>query len=164
MTAISSRGDSPAAAARAWMEEFAACVRRRDIDAGRRLFDPACSSFGARAERLGDLDDLVARQWHPTWTTTRGFVLVDDSLSAAPSDDGSLVVAMALWTSDGVRDDRTTFPRRGRCTVVLRADAEARHGLLAIHTHFSLDPETGDPADRRGQPERPSAAESSRQD
>lgn len=148
MTAIPSRRDSPDAAAQAWMEEFAACVRRRDIDAGRRLFDPACSSFGARAEHLVDLDDLVARQWHPTWTTTRGFVLVDESLSVASSADRSVVVVMALWASDGVRGDGSTFRRRGRCTIVLRADAEARHGLRAIHTHFSLDPEAGGPADR----------------
>lgn len=129
------------AMARAWFDEFAACVRHRDLESGRRLFDPNCSSFGTRAERLRDLDDLVSRQWSPTWTTTRGFAAVPGTLTAQMADDGSMVVLTSQWESDGVRPDGSTFDRRGRCTIVLRKDDGSAHGFVALHTHFSLNPE-----------------------
>ncbi len=141
------RGDSAAAsvAAMAWFDDFAACVRTQDIASGRRLFDPACSSFGTRAEHLADLDDLATRQWHPTWTTTRGFSAIAGTLTVEAAADGTLVVLATRWRSDGVRPDGSTFDRRGRCTVVLRRDQGSPHGLLAVHTHFSLNPETEPP-------------------
>lgn len=134
--------DAAEAAARAWFDDFAACVRARDLTSGRRLFDPACSSFGTRAEHLADLDDLAARQWHPTWTTTRGFSAIPGTLTVEAAADATLVVLTTLWTSDGVRPDGSTFDRRGRCTIVLRRNQGSAHGLLAVHTHFSLNPET----------------------
>jgi len=140
-------GDITAAevAATAWFDDFAACVRDRDLTSGRRLFDPECSSFGTRAEHLTDLDDLETRQWRPTWTTTRGFSAVPGTLTVEAAADATLVMLTALWTSDGVRPDGSTFDRRGRCTIVLRRDEGSAHGLLAVHTHFSLNPEAEPP-------------------
>lgn len=140
-------GDIAAAevAATAWFDDFASCVRGRDLASGRRLFAPDCSSFGARAEHLTDLDDLVARQWHPTWTTTRGFAAIPGTLAVQASTDSSVVVLTARWTSQGVHPDGSTFDRRGRCTIVLRKEDGSRHGLVAVHTHFSLSPETKPP-------------------
>lgn len=137
-----------AAAARAWFEDFAACVRAEDIEGGRRLFDRDCASFGARAEHLIGVDDLVARQWHPTWTSTRGFSAVPDTLTVDTAADGTVVVLTALWESEGVQDDGSTFGRRGRCTIILRADDDAPHGLRAVHSHFSLSPEVAVPTGR----------------
>ena len=134
-------------AAVAWFEEFAACVRACDIDGGRRLFDPDCASFGARAEHLVGVDDLVARQWHPTWTSTQGFASVPGTMAVETAADGTVVVLTALWQSQGLVDDGSTFARRGRCTIILRADAAAPHGLRAVHSHFSLSPEADAPAD-----------------
>ena len=135
------------AAATAWFEAFAACVRAEDMEGGRRLFDPDCASFGARAERLIGVDDLVARQWHPTWTSTRDFAAVPGTVAVETAADGTVVVLTALWGSEGVQDDGSTFDRRGRCTIILRADGAAPHGLRAVHSHFSLSPETGPPAE-----------------
>lgn len=132
-------------AARAWFDDFAACVRARDLVAGRRLFDPSCASFGARTDHLTDLEDLVDRQWSPTWTTTQGFAAVPGTVRVVGAQDGSVVVVTARWGSEGIRPDGSTFERRGRCTVVLRADDDAPHGLLAVHTHFSRHPEDGQP-------------------
>ncbi len=134
------------AASRAWFDDFAVCVRNRDLTSGRRLFDPACVSFGTRAEHLGDLDDLMARQWHPTWTTTRGFAAIPGTLMVQIATDASVVVLTARWTSEGVNPDGSTFDRRGRCTIVLRENDGSPHGLVAVHTHFSLSPETDSPA------------------
>ncbi len=143
---MSERNERVAAAA-AWFDDFAACVRAEDIEGGRRLFDPDCASFGARAEHLVGVDDLVARQWHPTWTSTRGFAAVPGTMAVETAADGTVVVLTALWESEGVRDDGSTFDRRGRCTIILRAEATAPHGLRAVHSHFSLSPEVGGPAD-----------------
>lgn len=127
----------------AWLDEWVDCIRSVDIDRARPLFAPDCLCFGTRGEVLRGLDDLVDHQWRPTWTTTRGFTFdADDSLDVEP--DGA-TVAVRRWRSDGVRPDGTTFARTGRATIVLRHDPGAPHGLRAVHTHFSLSPESARP-------------------
>lgn len=123
----------------AWLEAFAARVRARDIDGGRALFSDACHSFGTRGEVLDGLDDLVERQWRPTWMTTQGFTFESSTIRVELAADGSLAVATACWASDGLHPDGTTFPRRGRATLVL---ARREDGApIAVHSHFSESPE-----------------------
>lgn len=125
----------------AWLEAFAGHVRDRDLEAGRRLFAPATTGFGTRAARVDGLDDLVDRQWRPIWTSTQGFRFdVDDAVVAAAAD-GSQTTVAATWSSEGVADDDTTFARRGRATLVLVPDPASPVGLVAVHSHFSEDPD-----------------------
>jgi ketosteroid isomerase-like protein len=122
------------AAARAWLDRFAERVRARDLEGGRAMFAPDCISFGTRAERAADLDELVARQWAPIWTTTSGFAFDDDAEELAGGDQ---LVVLTRWrlTGDGPEGP---FPRRGRATIVL---VPGEDGLDAVHTHFSVTPE-----------------------
>lgn len=123
-----------------WLEEFAACVRNRDLQRGRKLFDLRVRSFGTRAEDVQDLGDLVQRQWSRVWFNTRGFRFLEETVEEIPSDSGSQVCVLALWESEGLGADGKTFVRRGRSTVVLRrADCDGM-GYLAVHTHFSKTP------------------------
>ncbi|HEX5219868.1 MAG TPA: nuclear transport factor 2 family protein [Verrucomicrobiae bacterium] len=123
-----------------WLEEFAACVRNRDLERGRQLFDPGVRSFGTRAEDARDLSDLLTRQWTRVWFNTRGFRFLEETIEELASEDGSQVCVLALWESEGLTAEGRPFRRRGRCTVVLRRrDADAT-GYVAVHTHFSKTP------------------------
>ncbi len=128
-------------AVRGWLEGFAACVRGRDVECGRAMFAEDCVSFGTRGERLDGLDDLVARQWAPIWSTTEGFCFLVEGCSVASSQDGSMVAVAALWESAGIADDGARFERRGRASIILAPDPSAPHGMRAVHTHFSLRPD-----------------------
>lgn len=123
-----------------WLDGFAACVRSRDLDGGRAYFDPTCTSFGTRADRVEGLDDLVEHQWRPIWDSTEDFRFTPGSVRSFASDDASLRVAVTTWTSLGVQADGTTFERAGRASIVLRRAPNAPHGLLAEHSHFSVLP------------------------
>ena len=120
----------------AWLDDFAACVRDRDVERARLLFDPACFSYGTRAEVVDGLDALAAEQWEPTWSTTHGFVFTDPTRTSASWDDTQVVVTSS-WHSKADEDGRDRY---GRCTIVLAREDAARHGFVAVHTHFSLLP------------------------
>lgn len=82
----------------------------------------------------------MEQQWTPIWTSTRGFRFDVDGLRVLTADDGSLHVAIATWSSRGVRGDGSSFDRTGRATIVLRSATAAPHGLAAQHSHFSEAP------------------------
>jgi hypothetical protein len=67
----------------------------RDIAGGRALFDADVWAFGTRVDFAQGLDDLVTRQWAPTWFSTSHFRFIEDSLVLLSSADGSLVTALA---------------------------------------------------------------------
>jgi ketosteroid isomerase-like protein len=121
-----------------WLHRFAAAVRDRDYDAARGLFDPEVVAFGTVAERLDDLDALVARQWRQVWPATCGFAFDDAGVRVASA--GALVFVAATWSSTEYDAERRAQPRRGRATLVLRR-CGAR--WLAVHSHFSLRPPAG---------------------
>jgi ketosteroid isomerase-like protein len=123
-----------------WLDQFAVCVRNRNLDGGRELFAPDVRAFGTRAEEACGLSDLVQRQWSRVWFNTRGFRFIEESVQEMAADDGSLVCVLALWDSEGLDASRQGFVRRGRCTIVLRRDESSPAGLVAIHTHFSKTP------------------------
>jgi len=123
-----------------WLEQFAACVRNRDLQCGRELFDPEVRSFGTRAEDAHDLGDLVERQWSRVWFNTRGFCFLEETVQEFASEDDSQVCVLALWKSEGVDATGKLFMRRGRCTILLRRDESSPLGLVAVHTHFSKTP------------------------
>lgn len=118
-----------------WLETFAACVRDRDLDAGRALFAADAAGFGTVAGAYRDRDELVAQQWSDVWPRTADF-----SFSGTEHRwlaDGWCAVA-ATWTSVGLGgDERRT--RSGRATLVLRKDGDR---VVAVHSHFSMAPGT----------------------
>ena len=124
-----------------WMRAFASCVRERDFARGRELFADDVSSFGTAARRARGLAVLERDQWRRVWPETEGFEFDVDTMDVVASDDRSLVAVLAGWQSRGVAEDGTTFPRRGRATVLLARRPGAPHGYEAVHSHFSLVPD-----------------------
>jgi ketosteroid isomerase-like protein len=124
----------------AWHEHFAACVRARNFEGGRALFAPDCKCFGTYAEFVADWDRLLQTQWIPTWSSTHSFHFMPESFNILSSPDGLLACVLALWESTGVDSQGQTFPRRGRCTTVLRRIVDDSGTWLAVHTHYSLSP------------------------
>ncbi len=117
-----------------WLKEFASCVRERDTDRARPLFDEDCYSFGTRVGEVEGLDSLVDEQWTPIWHSTSDFDFMGDTVRTSAADDGSLILVTARWSSFG------ESLREGRCTFALRLLPEG--GLVAVHSHFSLMPGT----------------------
>ena len=118
-----------------WLRNFAACVRRRDLEAGRALCDPDILSFGTVCWRSENLDALVREQWEQVWSATEDFDFDYETTRAVVSE--GVAALLTTWTSIGFAADGARFPRRGRATIVLhRTDDTWR----AVHTHFSMDP------------------------
>lgn len=123
-----------------WLDQFAACVRNRDLPGGRNLFAPEAHGFGTRTEQARNRSDLEQHQWRRVWFNTRGFRFLEDSVVEMAAGDGSLVGVLALWDSEGLDAAGRAFARRGRCTVLLRPDETSPAGYVAVHTHFSKTP------------------------
>ena len=126
------------ASVRDWLDRFAQCVRDRDFAAGRTMFAEDVTSFGTWTERMDGLETLIARQWHNVWPRTCGFRFDLDGAVGSDLADGQSAWVAATWTSNALGDDGTpAFLRSGRSTFVFRR----QQGLLvAVHSHFSLDP------------------------
>ena len=124
----------------AWLQQFATCVRSRDITSGSTLFSRDASGFGTRTRHAHNLAELIELQWIPTWNSTRDFRFLPETVSFQNSEDATLVVVMARWTSMGVTPGGETFPRNGRCTIILKGCGSSPYGYVATHTHFSKDP------------------------
>ena len=127
--------DDALAPIRAWLLAFAARVRARDFDGGRAMCLPDMIAFGTFAPIVRGIDHVMDEQWKAVWPTIREFTIRAERAEGAVVGEHAWVAAP--WDSLGVRPDGTTFPRPGRCTIVL----EQREGRwLARHTHFSLAP------------------------
>jgi ketosteroid isomerase-like protein len=126
---------------RAWLQDFATCVRKRDLELGKTLFASDVRAFGTVTEAVHGLDLLMDQQWRPVWFTTQDFQFLAETTVASFSGDRSLVCVSGLWKSNGLTPDGGQFVRRGRCTVLLRREDASAHGYVATHTHFSKTPE-----------------------
>jgi ketosteroid isomerase-like protein len=120
-----------------WLDTFAAAVRARDYSTARSLCAADVFSFGTVVARALGIDDLESGQWRPVWNVTSGFSF-DLSLMHCGGKGGTFWMA-APWSSWGYRPSQEAFELRGRATVVLH---QSGHSLLAVHTHFSLLPQT----------------------
>jgi ketosteroid isomerase-like protein len=118
-----------------WFRALERCVRAVDYASARPLFAPDVVAFGTRAEVVTGLDNLQENQWSGVWPFIKDFTFNLSQLRWEWSGHGGW--AVTTWTSTGFRADGTPFFRPGRATV-----AFARRGgrLVAVHTHFSLDP------------------------
>ncbi len=120
---------------RDWLDAWGAEVAAADIAAGRRRFAPELTAFGTHADVVVGRDVVEAEQWSQVWPRIEDFRFRTEDAEVLVSDDGSLAVVAAPWTSTGIAIDGTRFARPGRATVVLRRAAD---GWLGLHTHFSL--------------------------
>jgi ketosteroid isomerase-like protein len=130
-----------------WLDRFAEAVRRRDYEAGARMFCPEMVSFGTVSERAIGLGELRRRQWEKVWPHTADFGFDLTTVMEASAADQDVCVLTALWGSHGLSQAGGSYSRRGRATIVLRRAAGSETGWLAMHTHFSISPTGRTPAE-----------------
>jgi ketosteroid isomerase-like protein len=125
-----------------WLDRFAELVRARDTATAETMFHADCTAFGTRTAHMTSRHQLVEEQWLPIWHTTEGFHFLATGRGVAAADDGSVIVATALWSSDGIDEDGGRYPRHGRATIVFESatESEGTPHLVARHTHFSVVP------------------------
>jgi ketosteroid isomerase-like protein len=122
------------ARARRWLEAMQECVRGGRFEDARELFADDAVAFGTVVPMAVGRQELERRQWRELWARTRDFAFQLDQMHCLALGAG---VAVAVrWHSTGLSEDGP-FERRGRATVVL---AERGGRLVAVHSHFSLDP------------------------
>jgi len=145
------RTDPLAAAARTWLRALERCVRAVDYAAARPLFARDVCAFGTHAAVARGRAALERYQWMRIWPSIRAFTFRLSEMRCVGSEAGLCV--MAPWDSLGVRPDGTTFARPGRATLFLAPAAEPRGPAasraqgrrarwVALHSHFSVAPET----------------------
>ncbi|MEZ5669101.1 MAG: nuclear transport factor 2 family protein [Alphaproteobacteria bacterium] len=120
-----------------WFRQWGALVSAVDFVPARALFDKDVVGFGTFQDQVHGQAALEAEQWRRVWPTIEDFAFDTGSLVAQVSPDRLMASAAILWTSTGIAEDGSRFPRPGRCTVALRRDA-VDAPWKGIHTHFSL--------------------------
>jgi len=119
---------------RQWLNDFATCVRARNLNAGRDMFTLNVAAFGTRNDMMRGIDELVERQWAPTWSATHGFTFDESSVALGVSDDGLQAWASAPWVSGS--QSTAVGGRKGRATFILKFDDRWK----CIHSHLSYSP------------------------
>jgi ketosteroid isomerase-like protein len=119
-----------------WLDTFAAHVRAVDYAAARPLFHERTLAFGTHQDVLPDREAWIRLQWDNVWPKTDDFRFTVDATHVLASDDGSLAVVIAPWTSTGFHPDGTHFDRPGRATMVFHRSGGR---WLGVHTHLSLN-------------------------
>jgi ketosteroid isomerase-like protein len=135
-----------AAQLREWLDRFAVCVREVDYAAARPFWHPDIVIFGTYQELVKSLSAWNERQWDNVWPRTADFCFDLANALFMASSDGTMAVAIVPWTSTGFHEDRTTFERPGRATIVLSRQPDGR--WLGVHSHMSLA--RGVPQDSHG--------------
>jgi ketosteroid isomerase-like protein len=120
----------------AWLEGFSAHVRAVDYASARPLFDPQILAFGTHQNVLPSLEAWVNTQWDNVWPRTDDFRFKLAETHVLVSDDTSLAVVVAPWTSTGFDPDGKPFPRPGRATIVFHRSGDT---WLGVHSHLSLN-------------------------
>ena len=119
-----------------WLDIFSSYVRAVDYAAAKPLFHTDILAFGTHQDVLPSLEAWVNAQWDNVWPRTDDFRFVLDATHVLASDDGSMAVVVAPWTSTGFHADGARFDRPGRATMVFHR----RDGIwLGVHTHLSLN-------------------------
>jgi ketosteroid isomerase-like protein len=129
----------------AWLEGFSAHVRSVDYASARPLFHPEILAFGTHQDVLPSLEAWVNTQWDNVWPRTDDFRFTLSETQVLVSDDGSLAVVIAPWTSTGFSPDGGKFARPGRATIVFH---KSPCGWVGVHSHLSLN--KGVPQDSYG--------------
>lgn len=118
-----------------WLRGFDALVRAVDFESARDHFTEDAVGFGTYGVMLNGREDLEAGQWRNIWPNIRDFRFRLDQMACGR--DGDLAWIAALWDSQGVRPDGSTFDRPGRASFILRREGRR---WRAAHSHLSLYP------------------------
>lgn len=119
-----------------WLETFSSHVRAVDYASARPLFHPEILAFGTHRDVLPSLEAWVGSQWDNVWPKTDDFRFDLTATHVLTSDDGSMAVVIAPWTSTGFHPDGSPFDRPGRATIVFH---KTENGWLGVHSHLSLN-------------------------
>ena len=119
-----------------WLETFSSHVRDVDYASARPLFHPEILAFGTHRDVLPSLEAWVGSQWDNVWPKTDDFRFDLAATHVLASDDESMAVVIAPWTSTGFHEDGTKFDRPGRATIVFH---KSEKGWLGVHSHLSLN-------------------------
>jgi ketosteroid isomerase-like protein len=119
-----------------WLNGFSAHVRAVDYASARPLFHREILAFGTHQDVLPSLEAWVNTQWDNVWPRTDDFRFAIPQVRVLVSDDKSMVVVIAPWTSTGFHQDGSPFDRPGRATIVFHRSGE---GWLGVHSHLSLN-------------------------
>lgn len=119
-----------------WLEGFSAHVRAVDYASARPLFHPEILAFGTHQDVLPSLEAWVNSQWDNVWPKTDDFRFTISETHVLVSDDSTLAVVIAPWTSTGFNPDGTSFERPGRATIVFHKTSNT---WLGVHSHLSLN-------------------------
>ena len=119
-----------------WLDTFSGYVREVDYASARPLFHPDVLAFGTHRDIIAGVETWKAAQWDNVWPRTADFRFDLAAARVLASDDGSMAVVIAPWTSTGFHQGGETFDRPGRATMVFhKSDA----GWLCVHSHMSLN-------------------------
>jgi ketosteroid isomerase-like protein len=121
---------------RTWLEDFSSYVRAVDYASARPLFHPDILVFGTHRDVIPGLDSWVATQWDNVWPRTEDFRFDLDATHTLVSDDRSMAVVVAPFTSTGFHLDGIRFDRPGRASMVFHRHGE---GWICVHSHMSLN-------------------------
>ena len=119
-----------------WLEGFSAHVRSVDYASARPLFHPEILAFGTHKDVLPSLEAWVNTQWANVWPRTEDFRFIIAETYVLLSDDRTMAVVVAPWTSTGFAPDGSAFDRPGRATIIFH---KSKHGWLGVHSHLSLN-------------------------
>jgi ketosteroid isomerase-like protein len=119
-----------------WLEGFASHVRAVDYASARPLFHPEILAFGTHQDVLRSLEAWINTQWDNVWPKTDDFRFTAAATHVLVSDDQTLAVVIAPWTSTGFHPDGQPFDRPGRATIVFH---KGNNTWLGVHTHLSLN-------------------------
>jgi ketosteroid isomerase-like protein len=120
----------------AWLEGFSAHVRAVDYASARPLFHPEILAFGTHQDVLPSLETWVNTQWDNVWPKTDDFQFTIPETHVLVSDDATMAVVIAPWTSTGFDPTGVPFDRPGRATIVFH---KSGNGWLGVHSHLSLN-------------------------
>jgi ketosteroid isomerase-like protein len=119
-----------------WLEMFSGYVRDVDYASARPLFHKDILAFGTHRDVLPSLEAWVNTQWDNVWPRTDDFRFDLAATHVLASDDGSMAVVVAPWTSTGFNEDGARFDRPGRATIVFHKTDGV---WLGVHSHLSLN-------------------------
>jgi len=124
-------------AMRQWFRRLSECVQAVDFEAAHPLFADDMIAFGTFTDFMVGREHAEARQWRNVWPTIRRFRWRLDQVHGIVCADRLTGVGMAIFDSDGFREDGARFERAGRATVSFAREA-IDAPWVATHTHMSL--------------------------
>lgn len=119
-----------------WLETFSGYVRDVDYASAKPLFHNEILAFGTHRDVLPGLEAWVNSQWDNVWPKTDDFRFDLETTRVLASDDGSMAVVVAPWTSTGFHPNGDRFDRPGRATMVFHKQGDR---WLGVHSHLSLN-------------------------